>query len=482
MGLIKRRGAYSRNLLTVAGLLIILTITIIGGNYLVSSRITSQKTVSEFQSSLSVQTSFNIQNSSSQNSQTQQCAASPDKVIDEITVGSNIGAIAYDSAKDDFYVVNNNFYGLETNSSYNDVYLIDGSTNRPSNMEIPVGSEPADIAYDPDNGNLYVANYGSNSVSVINGSTNTVTGNISVGSGPMRIAYDPYNKDVYVSDARSGFVSVIDTASEIVSATVSVDGTPTTLQYDALNHEMYVADSVSGTLTAINSTSNAVAAVIVAGQGPTSMAYLPDTTNLYYATQFGAFVINSSTNEIVANLTSLDDVNALGYDQANGQVYVAGNASTGFLYLLRGSNGSVSYQISGYPWIPIDMAYNPSNGEMYVTSNPNTVFVLSSGLSGNNTLCTSTTTATTSEFTPQQLPLSSLSPINSNGLQLSLSTNETKIIAGQTIIFNLTVFNTLASTISVNGTSSFAYPWLTYNAPCTFPYDAMVLGGILYPL
>ncbi len=39
---------------------------------------------------------------------------------------------------------------------------------------MPVGREPQGIAYNSANNNMYVANYGSNTVSVINSSSNTV--------------------------------------------------------------------------------------------------------------------------------------------------------------------------------------------------------------------------------------------------------------------------------------------------------------------
>src|SRR5690242_10513859 len=41
---------------------------------------------------------------------------------------------------------------------------------------IPVGAHPNSIAFDSANGNLYVTNYLSSTVSVINGATNTVVG------------------------------------------------------------------------------------------------------------------------------------------------------------------------------------------------------------------------------------------------------------------------------------------------------------------
>ena len=66
---------------------------------------------------------------------------------------------------------------------------------------IPVGSGPYKDTFDPDNGDIYVANTFSNSVSVINGSTNTVDKNITVHSGqtPRDLAYDPADRKMFVA-------------------------------------------------------------------------------------------------------------------------------------------------------------------------------------------------------------------------------------------------------------------------------------------
>ncbi len=77
---------------------------------------------------------------------------------------------------------------------------------------IPVGNSPQGVAYDPDNGEVYVTNnatYGS--VSVINASTHQNINTITVGNHPLGVAYDPDNGEVYVANEGSGSVSVIAT-------------------------------------------------------------------------------------------------------------------------------------------------------------------------------------------------------------------------------------------------------------------------------
>ena len=58
---------------------------------------------------------------------------------------------------------------------------------------------------------MYVVNSGSNSVSVINTSTNTVVATIPVETAPAGVTYDSSNGMVYVSNSHSNTVSVIST-------------------------------------------------------------------------------------------------------------------------------------------------------------------------------------------------------------------------------------------------------------------------------
>ncbi|CKT21214.1 Conserved protein of uncharacterised function PE-PGRS family protein [Mycobacterium tuberculosis] len=59
-------------------------------------------------------------------------------------------------------------------------------------------------------GNVYVTNFGSGTVSVINPATNTVTGSpIPVGLDPTGVAVNPVTGEVYVTNFAGDTVSVI---------------------------------------------------------------------------------------------------------------------------------------------------------------------------------------------------------------------------------------------------------------------------------
>jgi YVTN family beta-propeller protein len=83
---------------------------------------------------------------------------------------------------------------------------------------IAVGAIPAALALDETTGKLYVANFGSDSVSVIDAASLTVVSEIDVGISPLAIAVHPARHRVYVLNQGSNSVSVIDSETQRPSA------------------------------------------------------------------------------------------------------------------------------------------------------------------------------------------------------------------------------------------------------------------------
>jgi YVTN family beta-propeller protein len=76
---------------------------------------------------------------------------------------------------------------------------------------IVVGKGPLGIGVNKDTNTIYVANSGNNTVSVIDGRTNTVIGKaIPVGNGPDSIGVNPYANATYFGNGGDNTVSVID--------------------------------------------------------------------------------------------------------------------------------------------------------------------------------------------------------------------------------------------------------------------------------
>ena len=114
-----------------------------------------------------------------------------------------------------FYNPSNGYLYLTTLSSI--VVYNATTTSIMAIAEISIPYEPAgppelnSIAYDLNNGYLYVTDFLNNTVVVIDPDNNSFIGAIKVGSNPWGIAYDPDNGYLYVTNYGSNSVSVIAT-------------------------------------------------------------------------------------------------------------------------------------------------------------------------------------------------------------------------------------------------------------------------------
>jgi YVTN family beta-propeller protein len=152
--------------------------------------------------------------------------------------------IAYNSDTGSLYVTNR---GSDT------VSVINGTTNALVDEIIVDAIAPSGIVYNAANNYIYVTNIGSNTVSVINGTTNTIVANIPVGLGPNGIAYNQNNGDVYVANSINGTISVIDGLENTITSTIPIgaNNVPNDISYDVSNDRLFVTNTNSSTVSAI---------------------------------------------------------------------------------------------------------------------------------------------------------------------------------------------------------------------------------------
>ena len=116
-------------------------------------------------------------------------------------------------------------YAYVANFGSNTTSVINTTTNIVSST-VTVGVNPIGIAVNPTGTYAYATNYGNSSVSVINASTNTVSATVTVGANPVGIAVNPSGTYAYVANRGSNSVSVINTITNTVSSTVTVGVNP----------------------------------------------------------------------------------------------------------------------------------------------------------------------------------------------------------------------------------------------------------------
>jgi YVTN family beta-propeller protein len=276
-----------------------------------------------------------------------------------VGVGTSPSCVAFDRDNGDIYV---------TDTGTNNMSVISGVTNMVV-ASIPVGTSPDGVAYDSGDADIYVADTGSNEVSVISGATNTVVATIPVGVAPVGVVYDRGNGDVYVVNAGANSVSVISEATNAVVATVPVGANPLGGTYDTGNGNIYVVNSVSSTVSVISEATNAVVATIPVGANPDGAAY--DSGNGYvYVSNSNSndvSVISGVTNSVIATVPVGSSPQYVAYDSGNGDVYVA-NSNSQNLSVISGVTRTVVATVT-VGRTPIGVAYDNGNGDIYVVSN-----------------------------------------------------------------------------------------------------------------
>ena len=133
--------------------------------------------------------------------------------------------------------------------------VIDGTTDTIT-ADVLVGTNPQYVGLDPSTSKAYVTNAGSNTVSVldISGSPPSVTNTIVVGAYPLGVAVNPNTHQVYVANANSGTVSVINGSATppSVTTTITIGSTPFGIGVDPVTNRIYVANHGSSTVSIID--------------------------------------------------------------------------------------------------------------------------------------------------------------------------------------------------------------------------------------
>jgi YVTN family beta-propeller protein len=177
----------------------------------------------------------------------------------------------------------------------------------------------------------YVANSGSDSISVINLSTNTVTTTISLppGSFPQEIAATPNGRKLYVTNM-NGTVSVINTATNAIKRTIILPGGVTSygVAITPDGSKVFVADNMANTIFVINAlTDTVITSVVIPGSNSVwDIAISPDGLTAY-VTDNGAsgnvFVIDTTTYALIAIIPTGASGAGITFTPDGSKVYMA---------------------------------------------------------------------------------------------------------------------------------------------------------------
>ena len=302
-----------------------------------------------------------------------------------IPTGKEMSGAAYDPSTFDVYVAN---------QGSNNVTVISSTAH--THSSIPVGKSPYAITYDPGDKELYVPNYNSSNVSVISASTNKVIANPSLGTGykPILATYDPASGDVLVLNSSAGLGTgvgwLISNGTNTVKKLTFGSGTFPSIVYNPKSKDLYLANYLSGTVSIVTGTGTVTSLTV--GGSPLYDYVNPANNDTYvwgsYASgthdQLRISVI-APNNTIAKTLldASVNSGNPItptgGYDPATKNVYLVADNYTknkSYALVISSSNSltsTITLGATGYLYA----FYDPANGDMYFPSALKSIAVVS---------------------------------------------------------------------------------------------------------
>ncbi len=223
---------------------------------------------------------------------------------------------------------------------------------------VPVGAQPVYASYNGANGYVYVSNFLSGKVSVLDGISSV--GTIPVGGDPYHSLFDATNGYVYVVN-QAGYVSVL--SGTRVVANVSVGTLPGGISLDGSNGLLYVPNSQSDNVSVLQGVR--LLATVAVGVAP--VASTVDDANGY------VYVVNSASSNVsvlsgtglLATLSVSSQPLSATYDSADGYVYVPGTHSSN-VSVINGTTVVATVPVGSVPVGPA--TYDSMNGFVYVVT------------------------------------------------------------------------------------------------------------------
>ena len=271
---------------------------------------------------------------------------------------------------------------------------------------ISVGVAPVSLAFDPVDGNVYVANLESGNVSILNATG--VVATVPVGGSPSAVVADPGSGGVYVANEDNSTISVLSDNSVVRSFSVENNSGPDALAFDAATSRLFVVSDYLDNVSEYDPANGSLIGSFSVGANPVGITLDPNNQELYVANELddNVSVISATILRDVANVSVGDSPGAISYDPANGLVYVADSGDDALSVIDPSTNtvlGTVA--VGQAPGGLGGLAPDGPLGSLYV----------SNWLSGSLSVVATGSAAVAVEFGETGLPAGSLWTVTFNG-------------------------------------------------------------------
>jgi|GEM_PF-2441635 len=267
-------------------------------------------------------------------------------VINTISLPNTPSGLAVNSAGTRLYVANYDAMSVS---------VIDLTAPTPNIIASPgVGTAPIGVAISPDGATVYVTNSGTDNITAIKTSDNTVLTTFSAGpagNAPMGIALGKVGTvtKIYVANNSANTLTVINESTKAITNTVPLgtDSAPFAVAVKPDGSTVYATKSAAApagdSVAAIDTTSFAITSISV-GTMPFGVAVSPDGFRVLAVNNMGnsVSVINTNSNAVAATLGNIPDTAYASFFQSPQSL---GNFIGPQLYAIEanaGANGTIT--------------------------------------------------------------------------------------------------------------------------------------------
>ncbi|MEM0133757.1 MAG: YncE family protein [Thermoplasmatales archaeon] len=192
-------------------------------------------------------------------------------------------------------------------------------------------------------------------------------------NGPFASLYDSFNNLLYVTDYSSGYVSVLDPDTCALIGAISLgDGSfPTNLTFNPNNGTVYVVESQGHSVALING-AKLVSTISTGSSDPVDIAFDPHDNSTYLSLQVtgGAQFMNISSKGITSSIIFTGRAGSVAFDPSSGS-----NSTYGLVVSSSGYNiydlsaGFVGQSLTGPSTsYKLTITFNSYSGMLYATS------------------------------------------------------------------------------------------------------------------
>ncbi len=213
---------------------------------------------------------------------------------------TEIPTASYSTNIDTYPVDVNKELSFIANYTDDSIYVVDNTKTIIGRISLPVGSKPAYLTNQSSQQQILVTLSGTNVVAVIDRNTGTIVHNIVVGTRPMGIVVDSTD-NVWVANFESNTVSIISADLSTVT-TVVVGNNPLEVVIDSQGF-VWVTNSLDDTVSKINSTTHSVTTIPV-GINPWGLCSVGNY--VYVANSYSDSIskIDITTNAVVDTIAT----------------------------------------------------------------------------------------------------------------------------------------------------------------------------------